>query len=68
LLVTVTASATSGQNLYLKRISANSLETHNHPFALHEAKKKVFKYVESWMGIAADFSAINCSNTHGSGW
>ncbi len=51
MLVTVTASPTSGQNLYLKSISANSLETHNHPFALHEAKKKVFKYVETWMGL-----------------
>lgn len=51
MLVTVTASPTSGQNLYLKSISANSLETHNHPFALHDAKKKVFKYVESWMGL-----------------
>lgn len=51
LLVTVTASPTSGQNLYLKSISANSVETHNHPFALHEAKKKVFMYVETWMGL-----------------
>jgi hypothetical protein len=50
-LFSVTASPTSGQNLYLKRISANSLETHNHPFSLHEAKKKVFKYVQSWMGL-----------------
>jgi hypothetical protein len=69
LLVTVTASPTSGQNLYLKSYLCKFSGNSQSPICPSWCKEEGFQVCRKLDGsIAADVSAINCSNTHGSSW